>query len=186
MTVDEIFSQLSEHMIKGLMLHSQLSDYFGFLGLKGYQVCHKYHYFEENSNYRKLSCYYLYHYDKLIKEKPFSNPNIIPESWYQYTRHDVNAQTRKDAIQVGIEKWVNWENNSKKLYETMYGELMKIGEVAAAKELCNYILDVDYELADAYQIHLKLLSDDFNISDIIMEQDKIEKKCKKKLKEIKL
>ena len=35
MTVEEIFSDLSKHMIEGLMAHSQLSDYFGFLGLEG-------------------------------------------------------------------------------------------------------------------------------------------------------
>ena len=62
MTVEEIFSQLAAHMVEGLMIHSQMSDYFGFLGLKGYQECHKYHYFAENANYRAISKYYLLHY----------------------------------------------------------------------------------------------------------------------------
>ena len=64
MTINEIFSQLSQHMIKGLMMHTQLSDYFNFLGLKGYSQCHKYHYFEENNNYKQLCDYYLNHYNK--------------------------------------------------------------------------------------------------------------------------
>ena len=186
MTIDEIFNQLSNHMVEGLMFHSQLSDYFGFLGLKGYQICHKYRYFDENKNYRKISSYYLCHYDKLIPNTPIKNPNLIPTSWYQYTRHDVDIQTRKNAIQAGIEKWVNWESATKKLYESLYGELIKIGEVSAAKELSSYIRDVDFELAEAYQEHLNLVAIDFDISDIIQEQDKIEKKCKKMLKEIKL
>ena len=29
MTVEEIFSQLAAHMIEGLMVHSQMSDYYG-------------------------------------------------------------------------------------------------------------------------------------------------------------
>lgn len=186
MTVEEIFSQISKHMVEGLMFHSQLSDYFGFLGLEGYQLCHKYHYFEENSNYRKISFYYLYHYDRLILDVPIENPHIIPESWYQYTRHDVNAPTRKSSIQAGIEKWVNWEKDTKVLYERLYQELIKINEVAAAKEFCNYIKDVDDELADACQQHLSLMAIDFDISDIMMKQDKIKKDYKKKLKEIKL
>ena len=186
MTVDEIFSQLGAHMIEGLMTHSQLSDYFGFLGLEGYQMCHKYHYFEENSNYRKLSNYYLQHYDKLIKDLPFKNPSLIPDSWYQYTRHDVNIPTRKSAIQVGFEKWVNWESSTKKLYENFYQELVRLNEISAAEELTKYIKDVDDELAKAYQKHLELVAMDYDIVQIIAEQENKKKEYKKKLKEIKL
>lgn len=31
MTLDEIFSELSAHFIKGLMFHDQMSNYFDFL-----------------------------------------------------------------------------------------------------------------------------------------------------------
>ena len=156
MTVEEIFSQIAAHMIEGLMVHSQLSDYYGFLGLKGYQECHKYHYFAENANYKKIANYYLKHYDKLVLDMPFKNPDVIPESWFKYSRHDVNDVTRKTAIQAGIEKWVNWEKQTKKLYEYYYQELMKLNEVAAAIELRKYIKDVDNELATATQKHLEL------------------------------
>ena len=186
MTVDEIFSQLGEHMIEGLMIHSQLSDYFAFIGLDGYQMCHKYHYFEENANYKRLGDYYLHHYNKIIIEKPFNNPFVIPESWYQYTRHDVNATTRKNAIQVAFERWTSWEKDTKQLYESLYQELVRIREVAAAEELCKYIKDVDKELSKACQKHIELTAIDYNISDIMVEQKEIKKKYEKKLKEIEL
>lgn len=186
MTVEEIFSQLGEHMIEGLMTHSQLSDYFGFIGLDGYQMCHLYHYFDENNNYKKLGNYYLHHYNKIIIETPFKNPSVIPESWYQYTRHDVNATTRKNAIQVAMEKWVNWEKDTKKLYEQLYQALININEIAAAEEVMKYLKDVDEELAKACQKHIELAAIDYDISDIIMEQEELKKKYKKKLKEIEL
>ena len=184
MTIDEIFSALNEHMIEGLMTHSQLSDYFGFLGLDGYQQCHKYHYFEENKNYKKLSNYYLHHYNKLIAERPFKNPSIVPENWYQYSRADVSAATRKSSIQTAIEKWVKWEKDTKKLYETLYQELIKLNEVAAAKEICNYIIDVDNEIAEACQLHIELTAIDYNISDIIMQQQEIKEKYQKELEDL--
>ena len=102
--VSEIFGQVSNRMIEGLMTHSQLADYFGFLGLEGYQQCHLYHFFEENCNYKKIAEYYLKHYSKILIEKPFKNPNIVPEDWWQYTREQVNNDVRKNAIQVGFEK----------------------------------------------------------------------------------
>ena len=115
---------------------------------------------------------------------PFKNPSIIPDSWYQYTRHDVNSTTRKNAIRVAMDKWVNWEKDTKKLYEVLYQELMNLGEVAAAKEISKYIKDVDNELAKACQKHIELTAIDYNINDIIQEQEELTKKYRKKIKEI--
>lgn len=184
MTIDEIFSKLGEHMIEGLMVHSQLSDYFCFLGLDGYQLCHKYHYFEENSNYKKLGNYYLHHYNKIIIEQPFKNPSMIPENWYQFTRQDVNVPTRKVAIQKAFEKWIEWERDTKNLYEMLYQELISLDAISAALEINKYIKDVDDELSEACQKHLELTAIDYNVSDIIQEQNEYKKKYKKKLKEI--
>jgi len=186
MTIDEIFSILNEHMIEGLMTHSQLSDYFGFLGLDGYQMCHKYHYFEENCNYKKLGDYYLHHYNKIIIEKPFKNPSVIPENWYQYSRQDVNPNTRKNAIQVGMDKWVKWEQDTKKLYEALYQEAMKINEVSAAQEIKKYVIDVDEELAYACQRNLELNAMEYSVVDIILQQEDIKQKYQEKLEDLEL
>ena len=186
MTLEEIFSLIAEHMVEGLMVHSQMSDYYNFLGLKGYAECHKYHYFEENANYRKICEYYMTRYNKLIPDRPFKNPNIIPNNWYQYSRQDVDAGVRKAAIKAGIEKWVNWEKDTKKLYETYYKELISINEIAAALELEKYISDVDNELAAAEEKYIYLNSIDYDIFEVTSKQEKKYKQYKKKLKEIEL
>lgn len=186
MTIEEIFSHITQQMIEGLMTHSQLADYFGFLGLKGYQKCHTYHFFEENCNYKKMVEYYSKHYNRLVIDMPFENPNVIPENQYQYTRQQVSAEARRRAIEAGFDKQVDQEEKTKKFYEQYYTSLTQIGEHAAAAELKKYIIDVDYELAEATQLQLELKANDYNISDIIMAQDDVEKHYKKKLKEIEL
>ena len=186
MTIDEIFSNLISHMVEGLMTHAQLSDYYGFLGLKGYQKCHKYHYFIENKNYRDLSAYCIEHYNKIPKEIPVGNPNIIPDSWYQYERQDVNASTKMNGVQVGVDKWIEWERKTKALYERMYLDAVSLNDIGLAKKLMEYIEDVNDELKEAYQKKIELKSIDYNISDILQEQEYICKKYKKKLKEIEL
>ena len=186
MTVDEIFSHACTHMVEGVMVHLQMSDYFNFLGLKGYYLCHRYHYYEENNNYLELSNYYLTHYNKIPVDNKINNPQIIPENWYKYTRQDVDNSTRKASIQQGFEKWINWEKQTKAFYVRLYEELLALNEVAASTELERYIKDVDYELAEAEQILLELKALDFNVSDIILEQDKICKDYKKRIKEIEL
>ena len=184
MTVEEIFSKLSAHMVKGLMIHSQMSEYYGFLGLKGYQECHKYHYFCENFNYRKLGEFYLSCYDKIIMEAPIENPHIIPETWFKYSKQDVNVNTRKSAIQAGMDKWIEWEKDTKKFYEQMYQELIKLDEVDSAYKLAEYIEDVSEELMKAKEKMIELVSTDYDIVMIMDRQDEIYKKYKRKIKEI--
>ena len=168
------------------MTHSQLADYFGFIGLEGFQHCHLYHFFEENCNYKKIAQYYLKHYSKILIEKPFKNPNIIPQDWWQYTREQVNNEVRKNAIQIGFEKWVDWEKETKKFYENHYQNLVRENEIASAEELSKYIIDVDYELAEAEQIQIKLKGMDYSVLDIMLEQEDIKKRYEKKMKEIKI
>lgn len=186
MTIEEIFSALASQMVEGLMVHSKLSDYYSFLGLLGYSKCHRYHYFEENINYRKISDYYLLHYNKIIEEGPVSNPEIIPSIWYKHKRLDVIEQTRKTSIQAGFDKWVAWEKETKEKYEQLYKELMALNEVASALEISKLIKDVDEELAEAEQKRLEQIANDYNISDIINKQEELEKEYQIKLEELEL
>ena len=80
MTLEEIYSELSAHMIKGLMVHDQMAKYYGFLNLKGYAKCHAYHYLCENKDYMELNRHYSKHHNRLIKEKPISDPKLIPNA----------------------------------------------------------------------------------------------------------
>lgn len=186
MTIEEVWSNVAQRMIEGLMTHSQLSDYFGFIGLKGFQECHLYHYFEENCNYKKVGDYYLKHYNKLLLDQPFKNPDVIPQDQFQYNRQQVTAEVRKEAIRAAIEKQVYQEKNTKKKYEQCYEALIQLNEIAGAAYLEQYIIDVDNELAEAEQLYLELMATDYDIHDIITTQDDVYKKYKKKLKEIKL
>ena len=184
MTVDEIFSKIAQHMIEGIMIHSQMSDYFNFLGLKGYSECHKYHFIEENANYIKICDYYIEHFNKLIIEKPNSNPNIIPDDWYSYYRINVDNNIRKTSVEVGFNKWVEWEHNTKTFYQNLYDELISLKEIAAAEELKKYILDVDDELAEAEQMRIELKAIGYNMNDIVVDQGRVKRKYKKRIKEI--
>lgn len=186
MAIPEVYSQIAQRMIEGLMTHSQLADYFGFLGLEGYQKCHLYHYFEENNNYKCIANYYLKHHNKLLLDMPFNNPKVIPEDQFQYNRQQVTKEVRKSAIAAGIERQIVQERGTKKFYETKCTELIQLGDLAGAEEVKKYIIDVDYELAEAEEIYLELNAIDFDINDIVTQQDEIYKKYKKKLKEITL
>ena len=181
MTVEEIFKELSSHMIKGVMIHEQLSDYYDFLNLHGYKRCHEYHAKCEMKHLRKLHRYFINHYNRLIEEDVIENPNVIPVSWYRYTRQDVDINTKRNAVKTGIEKWVAWEQETKDLYEKMYQELMNLGEVATAKRVSCSICDVGKELKWAQRKHIDLVMADYSISYILGEQDHLHDWYKKQM-----
>lgn len=182
MTVEEIFKELSSHMIKGVMIHEQMSDYYDFLNLHGYKRCHEYHAKCEMRGMRKLHRYFINHYNRLIEEENIENPNLIPASWYRYTRQEVDTNTKRNAVKTGIEKWVAWEKETKELYETMYDELMSLGEVASANKLSCYIHKVDKELKWATRKHINLVTADYDIGYILGEQDHLHDWYKEKMK----
>lgn len=184
MIIEEIFSQIGQHMIEGLMIHSQMADYYAFLGFMGFSKCHEYHFFEENLNYKKLANYYMNHYHKLLLERRFNNPNIIPEGWYQHTRGDVSLETKKAYIEAGFKKWIDWERQTKTFYQQQYQALVNLGEIAGALEVAKYIQDVSDELAQAEIKHLEYTGMQYSLTDIILEQDKLYKKYSKQLKGI--
>lgn len=182
MTVDEIYGQLASHMIKGMMFHEQLANYYDFLGLKGYKRCHEYHYLEETIAYRCLCRYFINHHNKLVPSYDVEDPQAIPQNWYRYTRSDVDITTRINAVKNGVEHWVNWEKETKKLYERMYKELIDIDEVASAMKIKSFICDVDEELKRAERKYIKLKAVDFDMSVIIPEQERLHEKYREKIK----
>lgn len=182
MTIEEIFSLLAEHLIEGVMFHSQLSEYFYFLGLNGYGKMQEYHFFEENLSYKELLDYYITHHNKLVIERAYKNPKVIPESWYQFERANIDNDLRKTAILSGFERWINWEKETKNFYSLYYKKLLELGAVAAAIQLAIYIEDVDKELADAEKDYLYLKSMDCDLPTVISIQDKLYKDYTKKLK----
>ena len=155
MEVSEIFAKLKAHMLEGLVFHDEMVRYYKFIHCDDYAKMHKEHYDDETCGYQKLGDYYIRHYNTLIPIEPMERPDVIPESWYRYTRQEVDSQTRSNAKRVGIKKWVEWERATKQLYQTMWGELTGLGEIASACMLEHYIRAVDDELECAEE---KLMS----------------------------
>lgn len=169
--VEDIFANLSAHMVEGLMVHDQMASYYKFLNLHSYAECHEEHYWEESKNYLCLKDYYLKHHKKLIKELPIANPKIIPANWYNYMKKDVDITTKRNAVKTGMEKWVKWETDTKNLYEQSYKDLMDLGEVADAIFLKKFIKAVTHELADIEEWYIIKQDSDFGMNAILADQE---------------
>lgn len=170
MTTDEIFQQLSERSIKGVMFHDYLVDYFNFLNLHGYKRMSEYHAKHEMKSFRKIHRYYIDHYNKLVPDVRFENTEIIPATWYEHVRSDVDTETIRKSVREAFEKWHEWEKGTKAFYQQMYKELCDLGEIASALKISKLIKSVDKELKWVCRKHLDLKSMDYSIGYIQGEQ----------------
>ena len=170
MTIDEIFSKIATHMAKGVMIHNQLVNGFSFLGLKGYQKCQEYHYYEESKNYRCFLNYCLNHYHKIVQESPIDELEIIPTNWYKYMKMDVDTSTKKSGIRELIKKWINWEKETISLLGSSYKGLYDLGELAAAFRVQSMLAEVSDELAGAQEQYINLETINYDLSQVIAEQ----------------
>lgn len=185
MTVSDVYSSVIQHMIKGLMTHEQLANYYDFLGFPGYRRCHEYHYEKESKAFRRLTRYFLEHHNMLIPTLPVENPSVIPASWYKYNRNEVDLNTKRSAVKSGLQMWLDWEIATKKLYEDAYKQLVDMGEIASAEQIKCLICDVDEELKTVQQYHLNKRAIDYNLASIVAEQKPMHDKYKKMCKESK-
>lgn len=181
MTIEEIFSKLAIHMVEGIMMHNEFAQQFNFLGLEGFAFFQYSHQLEETQNYLCLCNYYTNHYHKLIENVEIIIPKLIPQSWYKYTSMAVDTKTRYDALKTIMNKWINWEIETKKLYQNMYNELIQLKEIATATQINCFIEDVSEELAKAEQNLIRLELTEYDWTMISDWNQSLKKKYKKKL-----
>lgn len=183
MTIDEVFASMAKHMIEGMMFHEQCSQYYLFLNLNGYAKCHEYHFLSESCGYLELCRHYICKHNKLI---PNTNPNtssVIPADWYQYSRMDVDIQTKRKSAKSILESWVSWEQKTKQTYQEIYCELLDSGCIADTRFVGKYISDVSDELEIAERCLLNKKTTDYDMVSMVEEQKEIEIKYKKQIHE---
>ena len=182
--MEEIFKKLSAHFIKGMMVHDQLANYYDFLGLRGYKRCHEYQFYCDTIAYRKINRYYINHHSVLIPEMKVDDPEIIPDGWYRYKREEVDAQTKRNAIETGMNKWIEWERETKELLEDSIKELYTAGNVADSMFLKEILTHVSRELKYAERKSIELNTMNYSIKEIVQEQGYLHDKYKKKTEEL--
>ena len=141
-------------MLSGIMLHSDMVDYYKFLSLDGYAKCHEYRMISESREYRKLRSKFLHIYDQLIQDDEQPKESVVPDAWYTHVRQDVDPQTLKEAVKDGLTTWIEHETETKRLYEESAKMLRELGDVESALFVEELVCDVAKELKKAKKYHL--------------------------------
>lgn len=171
MTSEDVFSKISSHMIKGIMIHEELANYFGFLKLCNYEREQTKRYVSESKSLAKLHSYYTGHYCKLFPKTSIEIPSVIPEAYFGHESSELDAKDIRSSVKSIFERWVEWEEETKALYVECYIELRdNISDVTAAIMVMDLIKDVDEELMKAKNHWYVLKNSNYDIV-LIMEEN---------------
>ena len=149
--------------------------------MEGYASLHEYRFIKESETYHKVSEHYMNVHNMLIPEDKVDDPHIIPESWYRYTRSDVDTPTKKNAIKLGMSKWMSWEKETRDKLKAVYKTLIDSGEIEDAMFVECLIKDVSEELKYAERIQLDLGATDYDMTYICSKQKHLHDKYKSML-----
>ena len=149
MPLHEIFKKLSNRMVGAMMIHTQLTELFMFIDLTTDVKRQKKQLHGESDGLLNLEKYAAQHHGVLITANNPPQVDILNLSILKKPNLELSPDDKKSLIQYGMNEWINWEKDSKVLYEDSYRNLLEISEVAAADFVLQYAKDVDKELRDA-------------------------------------
>ena len=184
MKVEEVFEKIGAHLRAGVKYHSEMMKIFEFMGFWGYAMEQRYHHYEEEQACIRFQHYFASHYFHMIGGEDEKIPEVVPSSWYKYSAQAVDIGTKRSAIKDLFGKWIEWEKNTKKLYEEMYQELTNLREVAAAIQVEKLIKDVDEELSQVQKQVLNLEAIGYDMTLIVDWQAALKKEYKKRIKKL--
>ena len=173
--VHDIFSIVVERMTGALEFHDGMANLYGFLCLDGYRKHHEKQFCEEGETRRDFINFVCSCFNIIPKEKYHESFSIIPDDWFKYKRQDVTPQIRKQAIEKSFQQYVEWESESKEIYEHCSKRLFELGCMNGFNEVLKISSCVCEELRNVEKMHLALKSVSFDSQYIQDEQKKFYK-----------
>lgn len=153
MTVHEIYTALNNQMVGAMMMHTQLAQLFTFIDLLPDARRQEQQLLEETHGLVELNKYFSQHHHTLaIADNP-PQIDIFDLNVFKKETGELTPEDKIELIRYGMNKWIEWERESKIMYEDAYKTLIDLSEVASAEFITRYIRDVDQELRDAERLY---------------------------------
>ena len=163
----KVFEDTAMRCLKGLMYHRQLEDYFRFLGFDDLARIQRERYLEESDGFARVCTCYLQGTGKLLKFDDPKVESLIPPSWYQHVKNDVDTSTRKSHLKQAMDFWVNWEREVLEAHDASALQMDRDGLRLMSLFFCRMLNDVRDELAFAERLREELQITEYDPADAL-------------------
>ena len=175
MATHNIFTKLANRMVGAMMVHTQLTELFNFIDLKPDAKRQKKQLHEETDGLLKLEKYAAQHHHILITSDNPPQVYILNLNMLKQPNDKLSPDNKIYLIQYAIKEWIEWERESKIIYEDAYRNLVDMSEIATADFVLQYVRDVDKELRDAELLYRVRDAIDWDLATIYDKQARLSK-----------
>ena len=124
-----------------MMTHTQLTELFNFIDLETDAKRQKNQLHEETDGLLKLEKYAAQHHHMLITSDDPPQVDILNLSMLKQPNDKLSPDDKVYLIEYAMKEWIEWEKESKIIYEDAYRSLVEISEIAAADFVLRYVRD---------------------------------------------
>lgn len=121
----EIFKKLSNRMVGAMMIHTQLTELFNFIDLESDAKRQKKQFHEESDGLLKLEKYVAQHHHILITSDNPPQVDILNLGMLKQPNDKLSPDNKVYLIQYAMKEWIEWEKESKIMYEDAYRNLVE-------------------------------------------------------------
>lgn len=182
--IEEIYDTVGERMCLATDFHSQLADFFCFLGLQGFKRMCEYQYMKECAGLRKVHRRYIDHHHRVIPPDSGvyagEKPDIIPDEWTRYTTQDIDDSVIPKFVRMALTKYYKWEMETKEILTEQCERLMAMNAYADYEYLKELLQDVEKEIKKVMRLYERLNGTGYDVTAIHGMQDTYHEKYKKK------
>lgn len=182
--IEDVYAILEKRMCLATDFHSQLADFFCFLGLQGFKRMCEYQYMKECAESRKLHRRYIDHHHRIIPPMidvyAGEKPNVIPSEWSRYTTQDIDDNVIPKFVRLALTKYYEWEMETKEIITEQCERLMQLNAYADYEFLKEMLRDVEKEIKKVMRLYEQLNGTGYDVTTIHGVQDKYHEKYKKK------
>ena len=171
----EIFEKLNNRSLEALMFHSQMVDYFSYLGLPRYAKMHEKQFHEEAEERMKLKDFYLKCTDTMLCDCPFTGtPKYVPQEWAYSARTEMSPSHKSRAVMEAFHIYYSWEIETHAILQSAAKELFDNGHIRASMFVGKMLEDQAEEVARVKNHVITLKALDYHMGAIIdlQEEDK--------------
>lgn len=107
---------------------------------------------------------------------------VIPQGWYSYTRYDVDAGTKRNAVKDGFNKWIEYEKETKEFLVNMIERLKESGYPQFVRKVEFLLDEVEKEISHGEEKLLMLENTGYDMNFILQQQEELVNKYASKIR----
>ena len=159
MTCVERLGKVASQALDGVMFHTDLTDLFDFLSLKGFYKWQKHQLDEELCNLNYIKHYaFKKHHMFLTVELSDDVPEVIPAAWMNHSALEATSADIATTLKASLTTYWEYEQKVAKEYKALAEE----AEGTDKDMICELHKEVCEEITKIEQMIMKLQSTNYN------------------------